>query len=416
MRKAAFFLLSFSVAFGIACGGGTAAPKTATGGATSGLKFRAFVTNTFRGAFQIVDASRDQVSFTNAITVGATPTSMTPSVNSKYTLVYAAGSPAITSVENLTESSVQEVFLQNFSPSFVVSSDNKSGFAAVPAYQNATGVLPGAIQCFNYIDASVSTVIPVPSASYVAIDHAGKHLLVFTNNSDAAYWVDLTTADFTKAVQSIAAPIAGLTLNAPSAAFFSSDDTSVYILNCGPECGGTGSPNVTQMNIATMAATGSVNVQAGRIGTVVSGTTLWVAGSPGGTGGAVQPVTLSTLTAGAPITAGVSDGNKIVLRFLNSKLWMGATNCTTSSCLTIIDPASNTAKLGVPSNDPNVSQIPTGAPNPGDVTGMTFLDNRTLFYVVEGGHVHLYDNTGTQQVMLNNFIMQGKAYDVLALQ
>jgi len=415
LKRASFFLLLCAVAFGIACGG-SSAPKTSTGGKTSGIKYRVFVTNTYSGQMQIIDAATDVVSTTNSISVGSQPTYMVPSVDSKYTVANTSNSQSVTSVENLTESAAQQTIFQNTVSSFVLSQDNKSGFAAIPNYQNSGGVLPGAVHAFNYIDGSTATVIPVPSVSWLAIDHAGKHILALTNNSDTAYWIDLTTVDLTQAVQNVAVPIVGLTLNAAQSAFFSSDDSKVYILNCGPECGGSGSPSVTEFTVSSMTATGSVNVQAARIGTMTNNTTLWVAGSPGGSGGAVQSVTLSSMTAGTPITTGVSDGTKVVLRYLNNKLWLGSTSCTSSSCLTIIDPTGNTAKLGVPSSDPSVSQIPAGAPNAGDVTGMTYLSNRTMFYVVEGGHVHLYGDTGAQQTMLNNFLMTGKAYDVLAVQ
>ncbi|HUO61784.1 MAG TPA: hypothetical protein VMU24_14035 [Candidatus Acidoferrales bacterium] len=430
MKKAILVFLLGGACVWTACGGGS----SSSGKPKSGLQYRAFVTNYYAGSMVVLDAQNDKVSSSTEI-LGANPTTIVSSPDGKTSLIYNSASPSISAVDNATEAVNFTISLTKPSDSIVIAGDNKTGFAA-ERNASLSGYPLGAIQIFDYYDNSIATYVPVPDARFVAVDHSGKHLLVFsdlpTNVGSSpltwnAYWVDLTNVDYTQSIQNLGTVLAMVDsstqtpkyLNRPVAAFFSPDDTKAYILECGTECGGSLPASVTELTIATkttrtVASPASGSAQWGaRLGLVYNGSTLWATGSPQGVGGTAVSIDLNAMTAGTPHVycgSGVSpcdsamgDGTKVLMRQLNNKIFIGSKNCTTSSCLTVIDPASNSASLGKPAIAVN--------PNLGDVTGATYLSARNMYYLIEGGQVYLYD-ANYNQVLVNNFDVSGALYDV----
>jgi hypothetical protein len=406
-----------------ACGGGSSKDKP-----QSGLKNRVFVTNYYAGTMNILNAKEDKVS-SSSQNVGANPTTIYTSPDGNTSLIYNSGSPSLSVIKNSTEEVLNTISFTRATDSIVLAGDNKMGFAA-ERNTSVQGYPTGAVQAFNYSDNSVATYFPVPNARYVAVDHSGKHLLAFSDLPTdttaspltwSAYWIDLTSVDYTQTIQNLATVIPSVTLNRPIAAFFSADDGKAYVLECGTECGGSSPAGVTELTISGSTITASRSVASpasgsaqwgARLGLVYNSTTLWVTGSPQGTGGSAVAIDLASMTAGtphvycgtgvSPCDSAMGDGTKVLMRQLNNKIFIGSKNCTTSSCLTVIDPAANTATLGKPATAAN--------PNLGDVTGATYIGFRNIYYIIEGGQVYKYDSN-YNQVPVNNFDVSGALYD-----
>ena len=92
---------------------------------------------------------------------------------------------------------------------------------------------------------------------------------------------------------------------------------------------------------------------------------------------------LSSLSGGKQIKIG--DGFHQVITLFQNKVMVGARLCTTG-CLSLVDPVGGTAIIDTPK---------------GDVTAITGITPRTVFYTAEGFGVHVYDvSTGNEH--LNN--------------
>src|SRR5262249_1997113 len=147
---------------------------------------------------------------------------------------------------------------------------------------------------------------------------------------------------------------------------FSSDDSMAYILNCGPECGGT-SAGITVLDMSSNTAGTPLPVDAATIG-LLSGSTLYLAGTPppnplgtntctgtttsATTCGRLEVVDIGsmTVTASAIITDGYHDRIEMGA---NGQLFVGAHNCTNITipggevrgCLSIFDTNKSTVVI-----------------------------------------------------------------------
>ncbi len=374
MKRAALGIICiFSVALWIGCGGGGSSSSSSSN-PVSHIKKRLFVGNTYSGDLQIIDAQLDSISAFMVTGLG-TPTDMLVSADGKYTLVYDRGSNSFDAVNNAQEIvETSALYVGGFSQSYVLSSDNKTLYAAVRNYQNSTGP-QGAIVTIDYSSTKqVTGTIPVPNVRWIAINHAGNRLLAFSDNSNS-----MTILDPTQTTPTLTT-VTGF--DHPVGAVFSSDDSKAYVLSCGPECGGTQSM-VTEYNMST-GATRSVNVPAATVGLLVSNT-LYVAGAPGGVGGTVTAIDTGAMTAGTPVT--ISSGYHNIMQSAGNKIWIGANTCGGGGCLTLFDPSTSTATVDNPAS---------GSNSKGDVTGMAWVDFQNEMYVVEGGELRVYDTSGNE--------------------
>jgi hypothetical protein len=275
------------------------------------------------------------------------------------------------------------------------------GYAAVP---NAVlnGSAPGAIEVLNLSGGGIAATINVPNAQTVVANPDGTQLLVFSSDSDSVTLVSPFSVNTGNPLTTI---VPGF--NRPVNAVFSGSGTA-YILNCGPECGGSGaSASVQVLNLgATPSAGSSVGVDGATIG-LIQGTTLYVAGTPTASASNSSPNNLCTgqttsattcgrldlvdlasltVTSSAVITDGYHD--RIDMSG-NGQLFIGSHTCTNvgnvnapqgevRGCLSIY----NTATQAV--------VIP---PDNGDVTGLQGFNDRFVEYVAEAGNLRVYDTT-----------------------
>jgi hypothetical protein len=227
----------------------------------------------------------------------------------------------------------------------------------------------------------------------VAISPSGQYLLVFANNSDSVYLLNLTA--------STVSPVAIPGFAGPVNAFFSTDSNTAYVLNCGPECGSSNPASVAQLDIPSQTIKGMVTVGGASVG-LMNGTTLYVAGSPvpPGTTSTYDAVNLANLSRITTNSVAIGDGFHTTMALNNNKLYIGANQCTntTNGCLSVVNVSDNTADPPFP---------PRGA-----VTSILSIANRDVMYVIQGGYVNIYDTT-TDTLQQTQLSFAGALYGIV---
>jgi hypothetical protein len=440
-----WLLAAFTLA---SCGG-----PSSSGPRTSGIPYRAFVSNavtasTIAGLY-IVNAETDVRPLNVApITAGTTPGMMVVTPDRRQTLVVTTANncsnePANTPcqfsiISNAGESNAANVTLPGFSQSVVVSPDSSTAYVAVPSAKVVNSPV-GAIELYSLTGITPGASageVDIPAVQYLAIDNAGDRILAFSPNgpnpSSVAVVTPSNLGTSSPVVTYVSLATDSLAPNPiPVQAFFSSDDSTAYIINCGPECGGT-QASVQTLDMTTSTPTagtstvscnnpggrclGTVNLPAGSAG-FLNGTTLYVAGTPYNTSGesftctgaegetlncgTLSIVDLTTL-APPPAPAAITDGyhNQMALG-PNNQLFIGAQNCT--EIIPPVPPPTGAEVRGclsiynaLPAAD---GSVPAGGvvipPENGNVTGIAPIANRDVVYVVQGyptpgGSLYIY--------------------------
>jgi hypothetical protein len=236
----------------------------------------------------------------------------------------------------------------------------------------------------------------------------------------------------------------------PVGAYFSLDGTAVYVMNCGPECGGSASsltylqPGVLEYNnIPTTVPDASafskqVMVPGGVTAAVSNGTTLYVSGQQlqpdGRFAGNLSIINLATNTVTGQYS--ISDGNHSKMLFAdNNTLWIGSQYCATGerafqaslgvttqaanyNCLTRFDMGALTLSIEpfvVPGSPTAVVQYPNTNQNQyyyGDLTGLCWVQGFNKMYTAYGGQVHIFSTVDGSEINNKNVIVQGTALDV----
>jgi hypothetical protein len=213
----------------------------------------------------------------------------------------------------------------------------------------------------------------------------------------------------------------------PIKAVFSADGTTAYVLNCGPECGGTTASLTTipitagSLNPGGYGASGlalvaqnTIPIPGGATDAAFNGNTLYVAGEsmqPGGLWGG----NLTVLNTPANTIAGaysISDGthNRMVFGDDNT-LWIGSSSCDHGlryqqaqtgaqveyGCLTMFNTSTNKATVG--------SYL-------GDATGIAAVTGLHKVYTAQGGQVQIFSTTSMSELNNSNVTVTGTAIDV----
>ena len=289
----------------------------------------------------------------------------------------------------------------------------------------------------------------VPGVYRVSINPGGTVALAFLQNSDLVYSVvHLSAVQQLQAIDNphylgaqdcepqnlpvyCAFPVnpGEVGFDRPSKAVFSPDGSAAYVLDCGPECGGTAA-GVTVVPITpaslnqgatgpagiALTATARVALPGGATDAIFSGNTMYVAGQQ------LQPDGLFTgelsvvnlLTKQLTGQYGISDGTHTKMLFGDDDtLWIGSSVCENGErykqvqagntavpygCLTMFNTASNA-----------VTMI---ASYKGNATGIAAITGLHKMYTAEGGQVYIY-NTATGAALDNaNVTVVGTAVDV----
>ncbi len=401
-RLAALIPALFVVVTLVACGG-SGAPNTPT----SGAKNRAFISNTYTGNLQIVDTQNDTTPLTAQSTnsqgqlIPGQPVTISVSNTLSYevetpdhtvTSVYDPTGVAIWFVTNSTETTAGDVPLASPANMFLYSPDSANIYAPEPAL--TTSGHPGGVQVLNRSSLSVTATYAVPSATSAALSPSGQYLLVFGENSDSVFLINLTATTVT--------PVQIFGFARPVNAFFSSDNNTAWVINCGPECGSGYPASVTALDIPSQKITSSVQVGGASVG-FLNGSTLYVAGSPvpPGTASTFDAVNVSNMTRITTNSVTIGDGFHTSMALApNNKLYIGASSCsnTTTGCLSVVDVGTNTADSPLP---------PRGA-----ITSLMSVSGRNVIYAIEGGLLHIYDSE-TDQLQGTQITFTGALYGIV---
>ena len=409
------FLLSVSLAL-LSCGGS----GSSTGTKTSGVAYRAFITNSVSsgsgasGVF-IINAQTDARAFVSPISAGNTPGMMVLTPNRAETLVFSGdGTPAsdnqFTIINNATESAAGHVTLPGLTESFVVSPDSSTAYVAMPT-ASVVGQSPGVVDAIALTGGSVTGQVTIPAVRFLSIDNGGNRILAFSDNLDSVAVITPSNIGTNNAAATF---VTGF--DRPVWAFFSSDDKTAYVLNCGAECGGTqASIQTLDLTAPTLTAGPTIDVPAATVA-LVNNSTVYLAGTPVPnpdpqpcTGQTTQAtscglLTILDLTSGTYTSTPITDGyhNHLALG-ANGQLFIGARTCTE---IALPNPTNEVRGcLSIYNTQPNaVGTVPAGGvvipPANGDVTGIQSITKRTVVYVVQGGAVNIYD-TATDALEIN---------------
>ena len=434
-----------------------------------------------RGALEIVDAYYDTrsgfngtpASFSIAGFGGALPITIQSMPEEQIGAVYGAGDGSFTLADYAGEKTTGTVSgLNGPSSSIFISRNRQWVFAASQA-----------VHVFTVINQALGTsaALSLPGVYRTSVNPGGSVALAFVQNSNYAYYPrQLTAAQSTaysggpstwpKAAvdcEPMNAPAwcllqmqspdhsyvdgagvtqyygAPLVFDRPVKALFSGDGSTAYILNCGPECGGSLS-SISIVPLAPMIflegqqsgllpcnlpangpcpntnASPMVNIPipGGASNALIDSTTMYVVGQApqeiqGQTlfGGNLTVVNLSNNTAGSPVA--ISDGQPgATTRMLeadDNTLWIGMTGCTIGvryatnpaggyGCLTMY----NTSTHKVALIEPYI----------GDATGIAAVTGLHKIYTAEGGQVYIYSTVDGSSINNEYVTVTGTAYDV----
>jgi hypothetical protein len=427
------------------CGGYGSSTKN-TG--TSPYTFRAFVSNPLHVSaagsvvpvLEIIDAKTDTGVFFNINLQGSStfPGMMALSPNKKLTIVYSTTDHTVATVSNASEalatktgstgssSTLGSISLPGAAVNMLFWTDNNTVFVPVPT---ATSVynptIQGDLEVLNLASATISATIPFQGANDEALSPDGRYLLVFGSQHDTATNTDEVAVVVPLLIGTNASPVSFVTgFDKPVGAVFSGN--TAYVLDCGVECGGTGPASIVPFVVGGTAAGTPVPLSSGGISGgatvgLISGTNLFVAGTPPGTAcpagtaatrcGILSVVDLGTMavTATATITDGYHDRMQMGA---NGQLFIGSHTCTTINasgeirgCLSIVNAATPS---GITSSS---VVIP---PQSGDVTGLQAITNRNVVYVCQGGTFLVFDTTTDKLLVQSKTInIVGQPTDVL---
>lgn len=405
---------------------------------TSGLKFRAFVSNPLQPlstgggtpVINIVDASKDALSPATidlSATAATNPGMMALSPNRQLTLVFSSTNNALAIISNPAESvaassantTLSPVTLPGFTESMFVWIDNATAYVAVPSAA-VQGGTPGMVERIDLTRAIISAQVPVPAAHFIAESHDGNTILALSDTTGTVTVISPSLIG-TSMSSSAAVPVpCGSSTNNcfdhPVWAVFSADDSTAYIFECGAECNGTAA-SITVLDLSTSPATIGVRIPVdGATYGMLNGSTLYAAGTPktggntcAGTSTAATncgrldlvDTTALKVTSSAVITDGYHDRMELGA---NGQLFIGAHGCTNINnaggevrgCLSIFN--TTNSKVVVP-------------PQIGDVTGIAPITSRNVVYVCQDGALQIYDTT-TDKLQATQINIIGQAIDV----
>ena len=391
----------------------------------SGLAFRAFVSNPLFASgglnspvLNIVNASKDTLSPSVVSLAGTAsqPGLMALSPDLRVTAVFSPAGDAVAVIENASEgpapiagtsATISSIPLPGPTESMFIG-NNDLAFAGVPT-ATVTGEAPGAVAVFSVANGAVVATIPVPAAHFIAPTRDNRHVLVFSDGSDA---VTIITVALIGTHEDPRTTVC--CFDHPVWAVAGSDNNTAYVLSCGAECNGV-QASIGALDVLTGTIVKTVPVPAATYG-MVSGGILYVAGTAPGTpcGGNTAAKNCGTLTmlnasslhqVGGPVTITNGYHDRMGMSS-NGQLFVGANSCTSINsggevrgCLAIVN-TTNSNKVTVP-------------PQVGDATGIAPVPGRNIVYVCQDGVFQIFDTT-TDMLLVQTTptVIVGQSFDV----
>ena len=335
--------------------------------------------------------------------------------------------------------------------------------SAAAAYDGSLFAAASSLNNQVYVSSGGATyALNLPNVYRVAVNQGITVILAMVRNSNTLYRVVKLPASANPVVPPGAVdcqpqllpvycvvPVAG-TYDRPTSASFSVDGSTVYVLNCGPECGGTKSgvtvlqtgallidniPSTDPLSptapspLANIGVANPIPIPGGSTVALSNGTTLYVAGqslyslgaggvlgsTPRADGlftGYLTAINLSNYSVTQPIS--ISDGTHTKLLFADDNtLWAGSQACASGeraatgqnyNCLTMIQLGAGSGPIGTAQVIPNVTPGgSTTVPYPntnqnqyyyGDLTGICWVQQFHKVFTAYGGQIHAFYTGG----------------------
>lgn len=364
-------------------------------------------------------------------------------------VVYSIGDGSLTIVnyaEEKQQSSVSASSLNGISQSAFISRDLNYAYAASQSAHSLT-----------VLDHGTTYTLNLPGVYRVSTNPGNTVTLAFVQNTNDVYSVVHLNADQQQAAinnphwnpglpnsqpaqdcepQNLpvycvfpVSAASGVTFDRPSKAVFSPDGTTAYVLDCGPECGGTTS-GITTIPITSaslnpsgvgasgiaLVATSNIAVPGGATnGVFNSGSTFYVAGQQVQSDGLLAGYLSVVNTATSQVTGAysISDGthNKMVLADDNT-LWIGSYQCQSGERYKLSQSSAPGTPFGCITmfNTSNNSVLVESFK--GDGTGIAAVISLNKVYTTEGGQVYIYNTSDGSARDNTNVTVTGTAYDV----
>jgi len=322
----------------------------------------------------------------------------------------------------------------------------------------------------------------LPNVFQVVANQGDTAALAMVRNSNTVYRIfKLNSNQYPTAVAAIAqtgstdcepytlpvycvVPVPG-TFDRPSAAYFSLDGTTAYVLNSGPELGGTAASvsfipvsallntNIPSAPPTVSPVTATVPIPGGVTIAISDGTTLYLAGQSlntvaanGTTVGAANAnglyagylTTLNLASQKVTAAYSISDGSHSQMLFADDNtLWIGSQQCANGvrqalfttgnttqaanyNCLTMFNTSKLTPQI-VPAVNQGANAVTVPYPNTyetdsyyyGSLTGVCWVQGYHKVYTAYGGQIHAFNTADGSERDNTNITVQGTALTVV---
>ncbi|MGA7521749.1 MAG: hypothetical protein WBW84_04670 [Acidobacteriaceae bacterium] len=389
------------------------------------------------GSLTLVSYSQEKVNATISIPGGlSSSTEVSPyngiAISRDLSYVYAAN-PAnhvISVVDRITGTSLT----LNLPNAYGISV-NPGGTVALAFVQNATQASsvsddPTVNPSLDPSTFAVYSIVHLTQAEEYAAQNNPHYVYTYTDSSGVAHSAEAQDCEPQALPTWCVFPVstgASASFDHPVKAVFSSDGTTAYVLNCGPECGGTTSSITTipitssSLNPASVGGSGvalqglaNVAVPNGATNAIFSGNTLYVAGQQLQPSSGLYAGFLTIMNTPSDTIAGtysISDGLHTRMVFGDDNtLWIGSVRCNQGpryqqsqnggsqdfGCVTMFNTANNTATL---------------SSYKGDGTGIAAVTGLHKVYTTEGGQIYIYSTTNMTALDNSNVTIAGTAVD-----
>ena len=420
-----------------------------------------FSSNGSSGALGIVDASRDirgnventVSSFSVSGYSSGQPTTIFNFPVELTGYVYSSTDGSLVKINYTSESGAGSQ--GNFQP-------GQNSIAIPPTFSRIYGALEGAgvLQIVDFLTPSGTYFLNIPNVYKVVANKGDTVALAMVRNSNTVYRIfKLNLSQYPDQQSAMAAtgavdcqpqiypvycavPVPG-TFDRPTDVYYSLDGTTAYVVNCGPECGGT-TASITLLQQAPLnnnvipsspvqpnPQIANVPVPGGATAALSDGTTLYIAGQQLQPDGLFEGF-LSTMNQSTNTITGtypIADGTHNKLLFAdNNTLWVASQNCATGerkkmglnyNCLTRVVLGSTLSPQIVPNVTPGNTGSTVKYPNQnqdpwyyGSLTGICWVQGYNKVYTAYGGQVHIFSTVDGSEIDNSLVTVPGTALDV----
>jgi len=399
----------------ISCGGGAGTKSGPSGISDRVLASQGVSSTSVSGGLVLINGFYDVIPRIPPIGAGTSPGLMAISPSRNIVMTFDSSSNTVYAVDTTKEADIGNIHLAGPTSSMVVPTSTQIGYAAVPAATFQGFSFTGAVQVMNFASSGLTTSVAVTNAQTVVSNASGTQLLVFSNDSNSVTVLSpgaavppVDTSCITNPPNAVCTIVPGF--DRPVYAVINGN--TAYILNCGPQCGGT-QASVTVFDMPSLTITKTIPVDAATWA-LLNGSTLYVAGtSPTNnactgqqtaatTCGRLDIVDLNSATVTG--SAVITDGYHWRMDLTNNgQIFIGSYNCTNignvnnpsgevRGCLSIYKTADNSVLI---------------PPDNGNVNGLQGFTSRYIEYVAEGGLLRVYDTTKDILHIDENLLPQG---------